>query len=135
MYDLPRDNKQAGYTIVELLVAIILSAIVIGTINLVLVNQVHLSARNRDLVLANAFVEGKVESLRSAGFNSVVNGSTDISAELPSQLTPPHSGTLVVSSLNNSTKKIDISVTYNDQGATRTYSYTTYLGELGVGQY
>lgn len=130
-----RPASDSGFTVVELLVAIIVSAIVIGTINLALVNLIHVGKRNRDLVLVNAYVEGKVEALRSAGFKSLTNGTTDISSELPTGLTPPRSGTMVVSSVDVSTEKIDISVTYNDQGANRTYSYTTYIGELGVGQY
>ena len=127
--------EQSGFTIVEILVTIIVSGIVIGAINSILINQVHLSQRNRDLVLANAYVEGKVESLRSVGFKGLVNGSTDITSELPSELSQPRSGTVTVSSFNDSTAKVDIALTYNDQGTNRTYSYTTYVGELGVGQY
>lgn len=130
-----RSSDQSGFTVVELLVAIIVSAVVISTVNLAIINLVHISKRNRDLVLANAYVEGKVEALRSAGFKSLTNGTTNISSELPSGLTPPRTGTMVVSSVDAATEKVDISVSYNDQGTTRTYSYTTYIGELGVGQY
>jgi len=135
MHSLKKDIQAAGFTIVELVVAIVVSGIVISTVNLIVVNQVHLSERNRDLVLANAYVEGKVESLRSAGFKSLTIGTTSITSELPSELSSPRSGSLVVSSLNASTDKVDVSVSYNDQGATRSYTYTTYIGELGVGQY
>lgn len=127
--------SELGFTIVELIIAILLCAIVLTTINVILINMVHIGKSDRDLVLANAYVDSKVEALRSQGFKSLTIGTTDLSSELPTGLTPPYSGTLTISSLNSSTDQIDISVTYNDQGASRSYAYTTYIGELGVGQY
>lgn len=135
MKSIPRDHGQAGFTIVELIVTIIVSAIIIGVVNLALVNQTHIGQRNRDLVAANSYVEAKVESLRSAGFKALAIGNTDITSELPAELSAPRSATLTVSTVDDATKKIDISVTYNDQGTSRTYQYSTYIGELGVGQY
>jgi prepilin-type N-terminal cleavage/methylation domain-containing protein len=130
-----RHGRQGGFTLVEIIVAIFVGGIIIGSVNLVLINQTYLSQRNKDLVLANAFVEGKIEALRSAGYSTLVDGTTNISAELPAGLTKPNSGSLVISSVNTGTKKIDVTVTYNEQGSARDYSYSTFVGELGVGQY
>lgn len=124
-----------GFTLVELLVAIIVGAIFAGSANLIIVQQSHLSQRGRDLVLANSFVEGKVEDLRSIGFSGLGNGTTDVTSELPNDLKAPHSANLAISSSSTSIKQVVISLTYNDQGTNRSYSYTTYIGELGVGQY
>ena len=128
-------NVPRGFTIVELIIGTIVGAIIVGGVSLIVVNQVHLSQRSRDLVIANAYVEHKVESLRSIGFLGLTDGSSDITTELPTELNPPRSATLQISSLSEAIKKVDISLTYNDQGVPRTYSYTTYVGELGVGQY
>src|SRR5579862_6210342 len=111
----PMNDSQAGFTLVEILVTITVCGIILASMSLSLINQTHISQENRDLVLANAYVEGKVEALRSAGFKSLANGTTDISSELPSELGSPRSATLTISSLDVSTEKIDISVTYNDQ--------------------
>ncbi len=126
---------QAGVTIVELIVAITISSIIIGGVSLIIGSQVHLSQRGRDLVVANAYAERKIESIRSAGFLNLTDGTTDVTTELPSELNSPRSGQLVVSTPSTGMKKVDLSITYNDQGSSRTYSYTTYVGELGVGQY
>ncbi|HLB66368.1 MAG TPA: prepilin-type N-terminal cleavage/methylation domain-containing protein [Candidatus Saccharimonadales bacterium] len=126
---------QSGFTLVELLMAIIVGAIFAGGANLIIVQQSHLSQRGRDLVLANSFVEGKIESLRSIGFGGLNTGSTDITTELPDDLKAPHSGSLEITNFSSSIKKAVLSLTYNDQGSARSYSYTTYIGELGVGQY
>lgn len=128
-------QNQSGYTLVEIIVALIVGTIVLGSLSLITVNQSHLSQLSRDLVLANAYSEGKYEALRSIGFNGLNNGTTSITSELPVELNSPRTGTMVVSSHTTSIKKVVLTIVYNDQGATRTYSYTSLIGELGVGQY
>lgn len=130
-----KNHIQAGFTIAELVIGIAVGAIIVSSATLLLTSHLHLSQRSRDLVIANSFVEHKVESLRSIGFLGLANATTDITSEMPSELSTPRSGTLQISAQSTAVKKIDISLTYNDQGATRTYTYTTYVGELGVGQY
>lgn len=129
------NKNQAGFTVVEILVAIIVGAVVITGANGIIVSQSYLSQRGRDLVLANAFVEGKVEGLRSTGFLALSDGTTDITAELPAELNSPRVGTVTISTYSSAIKRVDISITYNEQGASRNYSYSTLIGELGVGQY
>lgn len=124
----------AGFTIVELLVSIAVGAIVIASLNQLVDGYLHVSQRGRYLSLANSFVEGKVEALRNTGFNSINPGTTDLSAELPAGLPPYRSASLQVTTPSSGLKQVDISVTYQDQGLTNSYSYTSYIGELGVGQ-
>ena len=128
-------KKEDGFTIVESIVAMIVGAIMIGSATLILTSGQRLSQRHRDLVIANAFVEQKVEALRSLGFLGLSDGTTNITSEMPSELNSPRSGSLQISTPSGGLKKIDLSITYNDQGTNRTYAYTTYIGELGVGQY
>lgn len=127
-------KKDTGFSTVELIVATILAAIIMASASLIIGNYSHLGTRGRNLVLANSFVEAKVEALRSVGYNGLNNGSTDISNELPAELSTPRSGSLEISAPAAGIKQIDIDVTYSDQGTARTYSYRTYIGELGVGQ-
>lgn len=127
-------NQQSGFTIVELLVTMIVGAIFVTSINLVLTTQVYISQRSRDLIMANAFVEKKVEALRSQGFLTLTNGTTSITSELPTELSAPRSGSVVITTQSTATKKVVINVSYNEQGTTRSLSYTTFIGELGVGQ-
>lgn len=105
--------------------------------NLAVNNYVHLANRDRQLTLANSFAEGEVESLRNSGFNAINTGTTDLSGQLPSDMESPKSASLNVTyqggNPDSGVKQIDITVNYTDQVA-RSYSYTTYIGELGVGQ-
>lgn len=127
-------QKQAGFTLVELLVSIAVAAIVIASLNVVVTSYLHVGQRGRYLNIANSFVEAKAEGLRNTGYNSLNPGTTDISSELPAQLSSPKSASLTVGNPSGGLKQVVLSVTYRDQGQNHTYSYTAYIGELGVGQ-
>jgi len=127
-------KNTAGFTIVELLVTIALSGIIIGSLSQVVTTYLHLSQRGRFLNLANSYAEAKVETLRNLGYNDISLGTTNISSELPSQLPPTRSASMVVTSPSGGIKQVDLTVTYKDQGQSNSYGYTTYVGELGVGQ-
>ena len=124
----------SGFTTVELLVAIIVGALFVISINTIYTTQVYINERGRDLVVANSYAESKIEALRSAGYLSLADGTTDITSELPDELNQA-SGSLVISSYNTAIKQAVLTINYNQQGNDQTYTYTTYIGELGVGQY
>jgi prepilin-type N-terminal cleavage/methylation domain-containing protein len=128
-------QKNEGFTLVELIVAISILAIYVGTVTGLIITNSRLAQRTRDLATTNSFVENKIEALRSAGYLSLSDGATDITSELPSELRSPRTASQTISSVSTSVKQIAISLTYNDVGTQRTYNYKTYVGELGVGQY
>lgn len=130
----PLLRQSSGFTLVELLVTMIAAGILIGGLHTAYVAQTSTSARARDSVIANAYAEGKVEALRSKGFLGLTNGTTTLTSELPAELQSPKSGTMVISTQSTSVKRVVITVTYSDRGTARTYQYTTFIGELGVGQ-
>ena len=127
----PRNDS--GFTIVELIISIIIAGVLLTSINAVYTSQVYLSERVRDTTLANAYVEGKAEALRSAGYLNLTNGTIDITSELPNELSR-RSGNVTISSHTTAVKRVAITVNYDEQGTSRTFTYTTLLGELGVGQ-
>jgi prepilin-type N-terminal cleavage/methylation domain-containing protein len=130
-----KHNKNSGFTLVEVLVAIVVGGVYMSTFGVLLGAHTHLSQRGRDLTVANAFAENKIEEIRSKGYTAVGLGSTDISNELPAELGAPRSAELHVTTESDGLKQIVVSLAYNDQGKNQTYAYTTYLGELGVAQY
>jgi prepilin-type N-terminal cleavage/methylation domain-containing protein len=129
-----KQKNAKGFTLVELMVTIVVAAIVITALNEVVTGFLHVSQRGRYLNLANSFVESEVEALRNESYNSLSVGTTSLTSQLPSQLPPASSGSITISNPQAGLKQIDLSVSYNDQGVSNTYSYTTYIGELGVGQ-
>ncbi len=114
--------------------AIAVGAVIVASLSTVVTTYVHLSQRARYLNLANAYVEAKTEELRNNGYNSINLGTTSLNAELPASLPPSKNGSMTVTSPMSGIKQVDISVKYNDQGQVAAQNYTTYIGELGVGQ-
>jgi prepilin-type N-terminal cleavage/methylation domain-containing protein len=128
-------KSEQGFTMVELIVSLVVGAIFVGSMTLVVTSHAHLSQRGLDVTVANSYAENKVEELRSQGFLALSDGTTNITSELPTELKNPRSGSLQISSFATDIKQVAITITYNDQGTSRNYSYTTLIGELGVGQY
>ncbi len=128
-------SQQNGFTLVELIITITVFAIIVPALASMLGQLDGVNDRARDLSVVNALVENKVEGLRSVSFSGLTNGTTDFSSELPISVALPRSATYTISAVNSALKQIDVSVVYNDHGQTRTISYRTYIGELGVGQY
>lgn len=119
---------------VELIIAVLVGAVLLLALNNIVTSHIYLSQRGRDLVVANAYAEQKIEALRSQGYLTLSDGAIDVTSELPSELKAPRNAVLTVSAQSTAVKKIHLSITYNEQGAPRTQIYTTYIGELGVGQ-
>lgn len=130
-----KSHAQKGFTIVELVVAIVVGAILSGTTTLIIIEQARLSQLGRDTTLANSYAETVVESIRSQGYGSLTASTTDVTNELPDELKAPRSGTLSISDAVSGLKQVDLTITYSAHGTPRTYTYRTYVGELGVGQY
>lgn len=128
-------HKQAGFTVVELLIAIAVVGILVPTLAGFINTLNQLNDRARDLVIVNSLAENKTEGLRSMGFTSLTDGTTDFTSELPVTLGSPKSATYAISTPNTGIKQVDTTITYTDHGKTRSATYRTYIGELGVGQY
>lgn len=129
-----RKLNSEGFTLVEIIVAIAVGAIVTVTLSQVVNNYVHLSQRGRWLSLANSYIEGKAESLRNAGYNGIPLGTTTLTSELPADMPVGKSASMIVTTPTGGIKKVYLTVSYKDQGQIQVYNYTTYVGELGVGQ-
>lgn len=124
-----------GFMIVELIVTLIVASVLVLSLHTIVTSHGYVSNRSKSVVLVNAFAEHKVEALRSAGFLNLTDGTTTVTSEMPGDLLAPRSAILTISSQTDAIKKIHLSITYNEQGASKTQTYTTYIGELGVGQY
>jgi prepilin-type N-terminal cleavage/methylation domain-containing protein len=122
-----------GFTIVEMLVALALFAIMIPSITLGLSTLTQLNNRARDLTLISIIAENKIESLRSIGYNSVAVGTTTFTSDLPSEIASPKTATLTITQ-GTGLKTIDISIQYTDYREPRTIKYKSVISETGVGQ-
>lgn len=119
---------------IELLVAITIFAIVIPSLSAGIRGLVVLNNRARDLALISLTAENKSEQLRSAGFNSLTNGTYDFSSELPNEISRPKSASYTISTPSAGLREVVINISFWDYKHSRTQTYRTLVGELGVGQ-
>lgn len=126
-----KHSKESGFSIVELIVAIVLFGIAIPAVAGLISVLTQMNDRTSDTVAINSIAENKIESLRSKGFNGVPVGTTTFTNELPGYLPTPKTASYVISQLSPSVKVVDVTVTT----AGIQTNFKTYIGELGVGQY
>jgi prepilin-type N-terminal cleavage/methylation domain-containing protein len=133
-----KENRQKGFTVIELMIAIALFGIVMPSIITAILSLNAINDRAGDLLYANTIAEGKIESLRSAGYNSLTLGTTDFSSELPPTLDNPRSASYTISSFENDVtsgvKEIDITISYSSYGKAITQNYKSLISELGIAQ-
>ena len=127
-------KNQSGFTVVELLNTIGMCGIIIPSLALGLNALSVYNNRARDLALVNMLAQNKMELLRSAGFNSLSDGTTNFTSELPNTLSSPKTATVAVTSQAVNIKRISVSITYKDYNRSRTITFESLISELGLGQ-
>ncbi len=129
-----KKNKSEGFTVVEMLLGIALFAILIPAVVLAFNSIATLNDSSKDLAISNIFAENKMEELRSAGYNSVPVGTTDVTSTMPVTLGLNRSGTYTVTSAVAGQKVVTVTLVIQARGLSRTLNYRSIIGELGVGQ-
>lgn len=126
-------KKEGGFTILEMVIAIGLMGLVIPATYLTVNSIVNINKRSRNITVANIAAENKIESIRSTGYNSISNGQSDFSSEMPKDLPKPYSAILNVST-ESGKKYIEMTISFQDINKQRTVKYKTIVSETGVGQ-
>lgn len=129
-----KTTPNQGFTIVELIITVVAAGVIIPAVLLALTNLSVVNKQARDQTLANMLAQNKIETLRSTGYNSLSDGTTSFSAELPSTMGSPKSASYTVSSPQTGIKQIDVSISYTAYQKAKSLSFRTYISELGVGQ-
>ncbi|MBA3757393.1 hypothetical protein H0X09_00800 [Candidatus Saccharibacteria bacterium] len=129
-----RYGNSVGFTIVELIITIVLMGIIIPAVAIGITNLAVINYQSRNLVLVNTLAQNKVETLRSFGYNSINNGTTAFTSEIPGTVGGPKSATYTITTPQTGLKQIDVSITFTEYKVSRTVAFRTYISELGVGQ-
>lgn len=130
-------QSEEGFTLLEVIIAIVISSIMLVGLASMIVNIRLINARARDIAVVNAIAVAKVEELRSNSYVSLEDGTYEFTDELPATITKNRSAEYIVNTVpgNPALKEVLVTISYNDFNDPVTYKYKTYIGELGVGQY
>lgn len=129
-----RQVRQAGFTIVEMVVALglfALSTIVIVGM-LAVMQQAQRSERYLDL--ANTAARTIVEEARNGGYDLLVTGTTYDRTSLVSDTLPGRSASMAVSASSGfpDIKRIEVTVSYQVGSLTRSVNTTALIGQGGI---
>lgn len=126
-------TQQAGFTIIEVVVVMVLFALLVPVIALSVDTLRRVNKNSQYLILVTNTAEAKTESLRAKPFDQIALGTTDFSSELPAQIPTPRTATYTVTTSPSSSqlKRIELTITYTISGAQTRYSYKTYVGSAG----
>ena len=119
----------------ELITGIVLFAVVsIAMINLsTLVMNIQTYSRYRES--ATLAAQREIESLRNSNYTSLTDGDTiDFTSQLPDYLPEGKEGTAVISEPSTGLKRVDVTVSYPQQGNTKEIKLSAIIGELGITQ-
>lgn len=141
MDKMPRPSKnkqpldQAGFTLVELMVTVIVMGIVILSIGNLYYDMQVAEVKSQHTDLAVRAARTKIEKLRNTGYESLTPGtSLDFTSELPAALPPTKQGTVAISQPLPDLRRVDVTVTYTDYNSPQTVTLSSDIGIIGLGQ-
>lgn len=127
-------NGQSGFTLVELIVAIVVIGLLVTGVTSLYITIEGTQRKTRLLESATRAGEKKLEELRNNHYNSLPDGETSFTSELPSDLPDPKTGTILVSEPTPGVKRVDLNITYKDGSANKEVELSSLIGVLGLGQ-
>jgi prepilin-type N-terminal cleavage/methylation domain-containing protein len=128
-------KQQKGFTLVELMVAIVILGIAISGISALYYNMQVMQTRSQHLDLATRAARTEIEVLRNNNYNSLTPDTTlDFTDDLPDSLPHDKSGTVSITQPVDGLRRVDVTITYTDFGKSETIKLSSNIGVIGIGQ-
>lgn len=127
-------KKDAGFTLVEILMTILLLGVATASITSVFISIRNIQLQSAYYDTAHRAAAREIESLRNDSYASLTAGQTiNFTSSLPASL-PNATGTAVISAPTESLRRVDATVSYKSQGKTKTFTLSSLIGEIGITQ-
>jgi prepilin-type N-terminal cleavage/methylation domain-containing protein len=128
-------RNQRGFTLVEIVITLLVIGMIIVGLSTLFITLQRVQAQATYTEIANRAAQRQVESLRNSSYNNLTPGE-DISFtdELPNTLPSGATGNVEVTEPTQGLRKVDVSVTYEYAGSSRTITHTSLIGILGITQ-
>lgn len=128
-------SDQKGFTIVELLVAILIIGIMTASISSLFISINSLQRKISQIDSATRAAQRQIEVLRNDNYGSLTAGETiDFTDQLPTSLPKDRSGVVTVSEPTSDLKRVDVTVTYSDSGKQEKIVLSSLIGVIGITQ-
>ncbi len=119
---------------VEVVVTAAFVAVASAAIIEIFITVARLNREARNLSVATALAEQKLEVYRDAGYNAVPTGTPaeDFSGSLPANFGSPKSAVSNVTTPQSGIKQVDIVISYYDSGRQKNVQITTLMAQRGI---
>jgi type II secretory pathway pseudopilin PulG len=127
-------KKSGGFTIIEVIVTATFVATVLIAISGVFIMVGKLNRQSRNLAIATALAEQKLEVYRNDAFSSIPVGSPaeTFTASLPANFGSPKSAVVNVTTVSAGLEQVDIKIAYTEEGTPKNVQVTTLIAEQGL---
>ena len=126
--------NNGGFTIIELIISILVFGFVAAGLAEVFTSVTDVQRNANYLQLATTAAQTEVESLRNNNYDQLANGTISFTSKLPTILPSPRSGTVIISEPITGIKRVDVTVSYNQDGLTENIELSSYIGIIGIAQ-
>ena len=128
-------RNQHGFTIVELLVAIMIIGVVTASISSLFISINTLQRKTSHIDSATRAAQREVETLRNDNYGALIAGqSINFTDQLPTSLPADRKGSATVSEPSPDLKRVDVTVTYTDGGKQEKVVLSSLIGVIGITQ-
>lgn len=128
-------DQQDGFTLVELLVAVVVLGIAIAGISGLYYNMQVMQARSQNRDIATRAARTEIEVLRNNSYASLQPNTTlDFTSSLPTSLPSDRTGSVAITQPVDGLRRVDVSVTYTDHGQGEKVELSSDIGIIGIGQ-
>ena len=130
------EKRQAGFSLVEIAVGLVVIGLVVISISNVFISIGVIQRQSAHLSLAARLAEQKIESLRNNHYNTIPLSPPpiDFTSELPADLATPRSATVNVSEPSPGIKRLEVTITYREGSRSKTVQLSVLLGNIGISQ-
>jgi prepilin-type N-terminal cleavage/methylation domain-containing protein len=126
---------EEGFTLVELVAAVVVIGIIGTSITALFLNIQQIQISTNYLESATRAAQLQVESLRNSNYNNLTPGSTiNFTDELPDDLPQDSTGTVAVSEPSPGIRRVDVTVAYTFDDKPRTVEMSSLIGVIGITQ-
>ncbi|GAC1391187.1 MAG: hypothetical protein NVSMB46_02770 [Candidatus Saccharimonadales bacterium] len=136
------NNSQTGFTIVELLIALVIIATVFGAFTESFVLIQTLNKKTMDINYANNIAYAKAESYENTNYSNLPSTSPsgtlvqveDFSSSISNQLEAPRVGKVYINSISNNLKQVVVTLTFGSGPSQRLIQYGNFIQKNGLGR-
>lgn len=136
------NRKQAGFSIVELLITLVIIGTAFGAFMVTYTTIQSINKKALDIAAANEIAFAKVQDYENRLFSAIPDTSPagtlvmveDFSASLPSSLQSPRTGQVFINTASGTLKQIVVSITFGSGTSQRQIEYSDFIQANGLGR-